>query len=88
MSTARVQPVVAIGLERLLEPESEPSLPQTYECDLCEQRFEGPAAGSGLFLWSRGKELRIEEPPLCEECAARITVSALMKWELEEEEEG
>jgi hypothetical protein len=55
---------------------------------LCSETFEGPPAGSGLFLWSRGDELRIEEPPLCEECASQITIGALMKWELEEEEEG
>jgi hypothetical protein len=87
MSTARVQPVATTAI-RMQESESEPSPPQTYECDLCEQRFEGPPAGSGLFLWSRGDDLRIEEPPLCEECAGRITIGALLKWELEEEEEG
>jgi hypothetical protein len=88
MSTARVQPVVATASQRSQESESEPKLAQTYECDLCAQSFQGPPAGSGLFLWSRGDELRIEEPPLCEECATRITIGALMKWQLEEEEEG
>jgi hypothetical protein len=88
MSTARVQPVVAAALQRTAAADSEPTPPKTYDCDLCGQRFQGPPAGSGLFLWSRGDELRIEEPPLCEECATRVTIGALMKWDLEEEEEG
>ena len=44
--------------------------------------------GSGLFVWTRGEETRYEEPPLCSECAQRITIGALLKWSLEEEEEG
>lgn len=50
--------------------------------------FTAHAAGSGLLLWTRGEELRLEEPPLCEECALKITIGALIKWESEEEEEG
>ena len=59
---------------------------QGFDCDFCEKHFEGPPAGSGLFLWSRGDEYRFEEPPLCEECAMRISVGAVLKWESEEEE--
>ena len=59
---------------------------QGFDCDFCERHFEGTPAGSGLFLWSRGDEYRFEEPPLCEECAMRISVGAVLKWESEEEE--
>ena len=45
-----------------------------------------PPAGAGRFLWSRGDEYRFEEPPLCEECALRISVGAVLKWESEDEE--
>ena len=61
---------------------------RSYECDSCGKSFEGEPAGAGLFLWTRGEEIRYEEPPLCEECAAEITVGALVKWEAEDEEEG
>jgi len=76
------------------EAEHSPSAPgevrrlQGFVCDFCEQHFEGPPAGSGLFLWTRGEEYRFEEPPLCEECAMRISVGAVLKWQSEEEEEG
>jgi hypothetical protein len=40
------------------------------------------------LVWTRGDEVRYEEPPLCDECAMRVTVGALMRWEIEEEEEG
>jgi hypothetical protein len=59
---------------------------QQYDCDLCGKTFEGQPVGSGLLLWTRGTELRVEEPPLCERCAARVTASALYQWALDEEE--
>jgi len=47
----------------------------------------GPhVAGRGLLVWSRGGERRYQEPPLCSGCAAAIGVSALQRWEIEEEE--
>ena len=65
---------------------SVPEKESKFDCDLCGQSFEGKPAGSGLFLWSRGTELRFEEPPLCEGCSARVTAGALYQWVLDEEE--
>ena len=62
--------------------------PRGYDCDVCGDFHEGEPYGSGLLIWTRGEEVRYEEPPLCEECALRVTVGALMRWEAEEEEEG
>ncbi len=59
-----------------------------FECDACGKWFQGEPSGSGLFLWTRGDEVRYEEPPLCEACASEITVGALVTWETEDEEEG
>jgi hypothetical protein len=59
-----------------------------YDCDVCDQHFEGEPAGAGLFMWTRGDEVRFEEPPLCAECAERVTQGALTRFEIEEEEEG
>jgi hypothetical protein len=59
-----------------------------YECDACGKSFDGEPAGAGLFLWTRGEEVRYEEPPLCADCASEITVGALLKWEAEDQGEG
>jgi hypothetical protein len=59
-----------------------------FQCDSCGKWFDGEPGGAGLFLWTRGDEVRYEEPPLCEDCASEIAVGALVKWETEEEEEG
>ncbi|HET9956748.1 MAG TPA: hypothetical protein VFQ61_19770 [Polyangiaceae bacterium] len=59
-----------------------------YECDVCGRRFEGEPASSGLFIWSRGDERRYEEPPLCEECADRVTLGALYTFDFDDEDEG
>jgi hypothetical protein len=68
--------------------EEQAPAPRTYRCDHCDRTFEGDPGGSGLLVWTRGEEVRYEEPPLCEECASSITVGALLKWDVEEEEEG
>jgi hypothetical protein len=59
-----------------------------FQCDVCGKRFEGQPESSGLLLWTRGEEVRYEEPPLCGDCAARITLGALSIFQTDEEEEG
>jgi hypothetical protein len=39
-------------------------------------------------MWSRGDELRFEEPALCAGCAMAIGITALATWSADEEEEG
>jgi hypothetical protein len=61
-------------------------------CDACggelptadEGGFE--VAGRGQYLWARGDRVRFEDAPLCPACAAAIGLSALARWEIEEEE--
>jgi len=55
-------------------------------CDSCGDEIEGSPAGSGLLLWTRGEEVRYEEPPLCERCAYAIAVGGTLQTEPEEEE--
>lgn len=67
-----------------MEPERAPS----YECDGCGERVPGHPAGSGLFLWSRGDEVRYEEPPLCEGCAERLGLLGELHFAHLEDDEG
>jgi len=64
-------------------------------CDACGARLPdeaaaddgGPgASGRGAYLWARGDEIRLEDVPLCASCACAIGMSALARWEIEEEE--
>lgn len=65
-------------------------------CDACgaelakdsgDAHDEGFAiAGRGLYMWTRGDEVRVEDAPLCPSCASAIGMSALARWEIEEEE--
>ena len=62
-------------------------------CDVCagalttdDDDDDESSSGRGLLVWSRGEERRYQEPPLCSGCAAAIGVSALQRWEIEEEE--
>ena len=62
-------------------------------CDVCgDPVLEDDGAspwsvpGHGLYLWLRGDRIVYEEPPLCAACGTAIGMSALARWEIEEEE--
>jgi hypothetical protein len=66
-------------------------------CDVCgrplpahgsvqDEDDDASGNGSGLYVWTRGGEVHYEEPPLCATCATAIRVSAMARWEIEEEE--
>ncbi len=67
---------------------------EANRCDVCSSPLEtdddddmeaGPS-GRGLLVWSRGEERRYQEPPLCPQCAAAVGLTALQRWEIEEDE--
>lgn len=61
--------------------------PAERSCDACGAEVEGEPGGRGLLLWSRGGDLVIEEPVLCEACATAIGMTAHRHWHFEEEDE-
>jgi hypothetical protein len=81
--------LVVASHEALFATESE------ARCDACGAPLPPPAEdegddfrvrGHGVYLWTRGDELRFEKAPLCAECASAIGMTALARWEIEEEE--
>jgi hypothetical protein len=68
--------------------------PVETRCDACnrpladrgdaDEGFDVP--GEGVYLWARGEEVRFERAPLCASCASAIGMTALARWEIEEEE--
>jgi hypothetical protein len=63
--------------------------PEAPSCDACGAVLDADAddeGGHGLYIWTRDGEVVYEEPPLCASCAAAITITALQRWEMEEEE--
>ena len=62
-------------------------------CDACGEPLgdddDAPGyalPGQGVYLWARGEETRLESVPLCAACASAIGMTALARWEIEEEE--
>jgi len=62
-------------------------------CDACGDAFQAvdedegfDVPGAGVYMWTRGSEVRFEKVPLCPACASAIGISALARWEIEEEE--
>ena len=65
---------------------AEPSvLAEAQLCDACGELLGEERGGSGLVVWSRGEEVRREEPGLCPNCGCAIGLAALALWELEED---
>lgn len=75
-----------VALASLRAAQHEPEVGAPPSCDACGEAIAGEPAGRGLFLWTRGEEVRFEEPALCQRCATAIGVTALRDWEIEEEE--
>lgn len=78
---------VAVSHEALFVAES-PSA-----CDACggsldaaEPVEEYRVPGRGVYLSARGGETHFESVPLCSSCASAIGMTALARWEIEEEE--
>jgi hypothetical protein len=85
---AKAEGYVTAGHDVLFEP-------ATPTCDVCDGPLTSPdddaageddGGGRGLYIWVRSGGLVYEEPPLCPACAAAITISALQRWDIEEEE--
>lgn len=66
--------------------------PEELRCDACGDAIPGDAdegygpPGEGVYMWTRGTEVRFEKAPLCASCASAIGMAALTRWEIEEEE--
>jgi hypothetical protein len=67
--------------------------PEKIRCDACgceledrDVRDPDDLCGRGVYMWTRGQEVRLEEAPLCASCASVIGMTALARWEIEEEE--
>lgn len=86
---------VAPGAEELVVGSHEALFVEvaSTRCDACGEPIgeaEGAEGyelpGRGVYLWARGDETRLESVPLCASCASAIGMTALARWEIEEEE--
>jgi hypothetical protein len=59
---------------------------EAQPCHACGEPIQGEAPARGLLVWVRGDEVIREEPPLCGRCALAVSMTALQRWEIEEEE--
>jgi hypothetical protein len=76
----------------IASPEAAFAPPDEPRCDACgaalpaddDEGYDVP--GQGVYVWTRGEEVRFEKAPLCASCASAIGMTALARWEIEEEE--
>ena len=75
-----VVPIISCAIDDIAMTALQQRSQQTMRCHLCENSIEGEPAATGLFMWTRGSETRLEEPPLCPGCAAAIDMTAVARW--------
>jgi hypothetical protein len=67
-----------VALASLRNQSAEP-----LSCNLCDDPIEGDRApSSGLLMWTRGDEIRFDEPPLCLVCSSIVGVAAFQRFML------
>jgi hypothetical protein len=84
-SAPRARPFISAAADEIALAALCRRAPEDARCDLCDASLDD-AASSGLLMWSRGGELRFEEPPLCSDCAGGIGLSAFLRWSVSEDE--
>ena len=74
-------PVISMAIDDVaLAALAKPS-PEAVYCSVCDTRLDGKTpTSSGLLMWTRGDEVRFDEPPLCHICSTTIGVSAYHRW--------
>ena len=82
----QVGPTRCDACERPLHPESDPDGRALHLEDDPDGRDGYDVPGSGIYLWKRGDTVQLEKAPLCASCASAIGMTALARWEIEEEE--
>ena len=81
------------GAFRVISHEALFAAKRETRCDACgallasdEREGDDGIEGRGVYLWARGDQVTLEEAPLCHSCASAIGMTALARWEIEEEE--
>jgi hypothetical protein len=83
---APTKPRFAVASHELLFAEA-----NERRCDACATPLEAEGdddddEGAGLYVWSRGGEIRREEVPLCPACSNAINASVLGMFDFDDEE--
>jgi len=63
-------------LRQAASPDTQSKVAETFRMRCLRKVIEGEPAGHGLYIWTRGDEIRYEEPPLCTRCANAIAWQA------------
>lgn len=56
-------------------------------CSVCDAEIIGEPASSGLLMWTRGDDVRYDEPPICSDCAKTLNVTAFARWSVDLDDE-
>ena len=74
------QPIISCAIDDVAIAARMSKRRRLPSCSNCSRPINGRPAATGLFMWTRGDEVRYDEPPLCSCCASTVTMVALHRW--------
>lgn len=81
------RPVISVAIDDIALAALRQRAEREIACSLCETPLVEGAAAKGLFMWTRGEDIRFEEPPLCGRCSGSVSISAFLSWPWEDDAE-
>lgn len=84
---AHLHPVISVAIDDVALASLRKEREVTLTCSVCDEPIEG-GHSTGLFMWTRGDEVRFDEPPVCPTCSSAIGVAAFYRWYASNDEEA
>lgn len=79
-------PVISVAIDDVALASLARERDEQLACSVCDEPIEGRHS-TGLLMWSRGDEIRFDEPPVCPACSSTIGVAAFYRWITASDEE-
>lgn len=72
-------PVISVAIDDVALASLRREVDEDVTCSVCDEVIEG-GHSTGLMMWTRGEEVRFDEPAVCNVCSSAIGVAAFYRW--------
>ena len=72
-------PVISVAIDDIALASLRREVEEAVTCSVCDEVIEGGHT-TGLMMWTRGEEVRFDEPAVCNVCSSAIGVAAFYRW--------
>jgi len=76
---AHLVPVISVAIDDVALASLRREVEEPLTCSVCDEVISGRHS-TGLFMWTRGDDVRFDEPAVCDICSSAIGVAAYYRW--------